>query len=229
MKTVFITGTSRGLGYGHVLHCLQLGFQVIAATRDVEGSKAFTRLKQAHGKRFIPVRLDVASEESTAALGESIADHTLDMVINNAGISHEEDFGSWTAPNFVEHFRVNAIGPALVAQALVPFMAENSKLINVSSGLGSLQLNVNPVHGLDAYAMSKAALNMLTRRLAEKLRPKQVTVVSINPGWVRTAMGGEDAWSTVDDAVANMHETINSLTLEQSGAFLSETGEEVPW
>jgi NAD(P)-dependent dehydrogenase (short-subunit alcohol dehydrogenase family) len=108
-------------------------------------------------------------------------------------------------------------------------MAEGSKLINVSSGMGSLEINVNPENGQDAYAMSKAALNMLTRRLAEKLRPKGIIVVSMSPGWVRTDMGGESAPNSVEDAVASMQTTAEALTLEQSGTFMSEKGRQIPW
>ncbi len=78
-------------------------------------------------------------------------------------------------------------------------------------------------------AMSKAALNMLTRRLAEKLRPRGIIVVSMNPGWVKTDMGGENAPNTVEEAVVNMHKVFEELASEQSGAFLSDTGEEMPW
>ena len=95
--------------------------------------------------------------------------------------------------------------------------------------MGSIELNINPENPLDAYAVSKCALNILSRRLAEKLRPRGITVVSMNPGWVRTDMGGHEAPTTVDEAVDEMTSTIDSINAEDTGKFLASDGSEIPW
>ena len=92
-----------------------------------------------------------------------------------------------------------------------------------------LTLNIGAEGPLDAYAVTKAALNMLTRRLAEKLRAAGITVVAINPGWVRTAMGGPDAPAAVDEAIGQITRTLRDVGLKNSGSFLSATGEVLPW
>ncbi|MGJ8639983.1 MAG: SDR family oxidoreductase [Opitutaceae bacterium] len=229
MKTTLITGADKGLGLGHVQHCLAQGYRVLATSRRPESSSDFADLKTQCGERFLPLRLDMRSDDSIAALGSLLEGITLDLVINNAGISVEEGLGGWTSDSMAAHFRVNATGPALLVQELDPFINEGAKIINVSSGMASLEYNINATAGLDAYAMSKAALNMLSRRLAEKLKPRKVIVVALSPGWVQTAMGGSDAPSTVTEAVESMQKVIASLELAQSGSFLSELGETLPW
>jgi len=229
MKTALITGANRGLGLGHVKYCLQQCWQVIGAARRPEGVAAFEELKQEYGERFEPITLDCGCAESIAGLSELLAGRSLDLVINNAGVCPEENLGAWTAEAFEVTMRVNVTGPALIAQTVLPYMGEGSRLINVSSGMGSLESNVNPGNGFDAYAASKAALNILTLRLAEKLRPRGIVVIAMSPGWVRTDMGGEDAPETVEHAVAKMHMALQGFTLDNSGSFVSETGESIPW
>ena len=229
MKTALITGANRGLGLGHVKYCLQQGYQVIAAARRPESVAAFEALKQEYGERFERIALDCGCAESIAGLDKVLVGRSLDLVINNAGVCHDENLGEWTTGAFEETMRVNVTGPALIAQAALPCMGEGAKLINVSSGMGSLESNINPGNGFDAYAASKAALNILTRRLAEMLRPRGVVVIAMSPGWVRTDMGGEDAPETVEHAVAKMHMALQGFTLDNSGSFVSETGESIPW
>ncbi len=116
-----------------------------------------------------------------------------------------------------------------MAQAVAPRLRPGAKLVNISSGMGSMELNIGAGGPLDAYALTKAALNLLTRQLAEELRAANITVVAINPGWVRTAMGGPDAPTEVDTAVEQIVRTIRELRPEQSGHFLSAMGGMIPW
>ncbi|ADE53519.1 SDR family NAD(P)-dependent oxidoreductase [Coraliomargarita akajimensis] len=229
MKTALITGADKGLGLGHANFLLAQGYRVVATSREPADSDTFQALQARHGDQFVPVRLDVLSDQSISALAATLEGETFDLVINNAGISRIHDLGEWTGDELAAHFRVNATGPALIAQVLEPQLRDGAKLINISSGMASLELNLNAAVGLDAYAMSKAALNMLSRRLAEKLRDRGIIVVALSPGWVQTAMGGAEAPATVEEAVTSMQAAIESLTLEQSGGFLCETGAVLPW
>jgi NAD(P)-dependent dehydrogenase (short-subunit alcohol dehydrogenase family) len=231
MQTVLITGANRGIGSGLVRHYLNAGWQVIGTARVPEDAQLFHSLREDAARPFIPMKLDVGSEASIGRMAAELKGRnlSLDLMVNNAGISVEEAFGEWTADHFIHHFRINSIGPALVAQAVVPFMNEGSKLINISSGMGSLDLNINSGNGLDAYAMSKAALNMLTRRLAEKLKLRDITVAAMNPGWVQTDMGGREALLTVDESVKRLTAAIDAVTPAQSGRFYAEDGGVLPW
>ena len=87
-------------------------------------------------------------------------------------------------------FETNTLGPLMVSQALIPLMQGSGRVVNVSSGMGQLaEMN----GGYPGYRLSKAALNALTRILADELKGTGVKVNSVCPGWVRTDMGGADA------------------------------------
>ena len=229
MKNVLITGANQGLGLGFTRHYVEQGACVVAAARDPGSSEAFPALSDAHGDRFTAVALDAASEASIASAAARLEDLRFDLVINNAGVCPDEPFPSWGAESFANTFAVNATGPALIAQAVAPLMKSGAKLVNISSALGSCELNLSPESGLDAYGASKAALNMITRRLAKKLEPQGVTVVAISPGWVRTRMGGEDAELTVEESVSAVTATIERLDTGHSGSFLTRDGSAIPW
>jgi len=229
MKTVLITGANRGLGLGFTRHYLESGWRVLAAARDPDASAELAELTARFGEMLTLFQLELTSEPSIAAAAADIGDTAFDLVINNAGTLPDEAFGAWTAQAFARAFAVNATGPALVAQAVAPKMKHGSKLVNISSGLGSCGLAIEPGTGLDAYAASKAALNMITARLAAKLEPRGVIVVACDPGWVRTRMGGPDADLSVDESIGAITATIDGLTPADSGRFVSRHGQDVPW
>ena len=229
MQTVLITGANRGLGLGFTRHYLERECCVFACARDWSQSPDSAGLRERFGERFRPVDLDVTDEHAVAALPASLDGAMLDIAINNAGALQDEAFGRWSVATFETALSVNCTGPALVAQALLPLLKKGSLLVNISSGLASNSLNINPETGLDAYAASKSALNMITRRMGAKLGPRGITVVAIDPGWVRTRMGGEEAELSVDESVSDVTGTIEDLGPEQGGLFLSRKGEPLPW
>ena len=229
--SVFVTGANRGIGLGYVKFYLKKGTSVVATSRNPKESTELTSLQKEYPNQLIMVELDVGSQESIEQLTDLLKQvkATFQIAINNAGISLTEEFGSWTMSTFEQHFRINTIGPALVSQAIVPYMGKDSKLIQISSGLGSLEWNINPQMPLDAYAMSKCSLHSLTVRLAEKLREKRIIVVAINPGWVKTDMGGSEAPKKITEVINNITKTVGKLTIKHTGKFLSDQGELIPW
>lgn len=229
MNDVLITGANRGLGLGFTNHYLGQGCRVFATARDPARSTGLADLEAEFGANLTTVPLDLASEASIADAASALTDASLDIVINNAGALVEENFGDWTAETFAQLLTVNTIGPALFAQAVLPAMKDGSKLVNISSGLGSCGLNINPETGMDAYAASKAALNMITARLAAKLEPSGIIVVACDPGWVRTRMGGPEADLSVDESVGAITVTIDGLKPADTGRFLSRHGDDLPW
>lgn len=230
-NSIFITGANRGMGLGYVNFYLKKGLSVVATAKDPQNSIELISLHKEHPKQLLIAELDLEKGESIDRLADLFkkAKATFQIAINNAGISLAEEFGKWIMPTFEQHFRINTIGPALVSQAIVPYMGKDSKLIQISSGLGSLEWNINPQMPLDAYAMSKCSLHSLTVRLAEKLRERQIIVVAINPGWVKTDMGGNEAPMHIAEAINNITETVENLTDKVTGKFLSDQGELIPW
>lgn len=229
MKTILVTGANRGLGLGFTGHYLERGYRVFACARDWSRFEDSTDLPGRFGGRFRPLDLDLGDEHSISALPGLLDGTKLDIVINNAGILHDEPFGRWTAEAFMDSLSVNCIGPALIAQALFPSMSSGSKLVNLSSGLASMGLNINPETGMDAYAASKAALNMVTHRLSSKQEAEGVIVVALDPGWVKTRMGGAEAELTVAESIDAITGTIENVTLADTGQFLNRYGESIPW
>ena len=229
MKTVLITGANRGLGLGFTRHYLGSGCRVFATARNPEDCAEFDALQRKFTDRFTPLKLDTASEASIAALGRTLSGEKLDLLINNAAILAKESFGHWNTESFDLAFRTNVTGPALISQALAPLMKPGGVIVNISSGLASCGLNINPEQSEDAYAASKAALNMITRRLAAKPALADVTVAAFDPGWVKTRMGGEEAELTVDESIGALTASIERLTPGHSGLFFGRGGDELPW
>ena len=229
MKCVLITGANRGIGLGFVRYYLEAGWRVVGTSRYGHGQEIFQALVRQYGNRFSHVDFDASDNCSIRLLGDMLHEYKLDLVINNAAVCSDESFGNWSAETFMDGFRLNAVIPALVAQTVAPLMVRGARLVNVTSGMASLELNINPQNGLDAYAMSKAALNMLTRRLAVKLASQGITVIALSPGWVQTDMGGDEAPLTVEESVASMIRVIDTVTQEQRGGFYTENGGLMPW
>lgn len=230
-STVLITGANRGLGLGFVNYYLNKGWAVIACVRDVEGSIELRLLADRNPENLKIEVLDVSKSSSIDAFSKKFQkeNQKLDIVINNAGIFIEESFGNWTVQAFMDTYQTNSVGVAMFSQAIVPYIQSKGKLINMSSGLGSVALNVNPEMAFEAYAMSKAALNIFTKRLSSKLETKGKIVIALSPGWVQTDMGGKEAPLTIAEATLKMGAVIENLSLNDSGKFLSEDGEVLPW
>lgn len=226
-----VTGADRGIGLGLVGHYLSEGCAVVATTRRVKPGEALAALAQQYPETLTVLPLDASDETSIDAFGRQLESDgvTLDVVINNAGVSLGEPFGEWTAPHFAKHLAVNTVGPGLIVQAIRPLLKSGSVVLNITSGMASAELNIGPDNPLDAYAVSKCGLNILTRRLAEKLRAQGIALIAMSPGWVQTQMGGEEAPTTVKEAVEQVTGTIARLGMEHTGTFIGPEGNPCPW
>ena len=232
MQRVLVTGANRGLGLEFVHQLLMRGARVVAACRQPGRALKLTELAAAHPGHLHVVPLDLDKERSIAGLAHEAGMLTdrLDALINNAGVLVPgERYGELTAKAFAETFATNAIGPLLLTQALTPLLEHGQapRVVNLSSDLGSHADTV--VFNTPSYAISKAALNMVTRLTAAELRARGITVISLNPGWVRTDMGGTRAPLAANESVAAMLAVIDGLKPGDSGRFLDYTGADVAW
>ena len=133
------------------------------------------------------------------------------------------DFASWE-----EVLRVNLLGPAALAEALIENVAasERRTIAMMSSRLGS----ISESSGMTLpYSTSKAALNMLVKGLAATLASRNIIVVALSPGWVRTDMGGEGAPLSPEASVRGLRKVIDGLKPADSGKFFSHDGSAIPW
>jgi NAD(P)-dependent dehydrogenase (short-subunit alcohol dehydrogenase family) len=126
-------------------------------------------------------------------------------------------------------FQVNALGPLLLTRALLPRLreAKGAKVASLGSGLGSIADNTSG--GVYGYRMSKAALSMATRSLAQDLRGDGILAVVLSPGWVQTDMGGPEAPLTVTESAAGLISVLDGLVPAQSGGFFDYRGERLAW
>jgi NAD(P)-dependent dehydrogenase (short-subunit alcohol dehydrogenase family) len=240
MRRVVVTGANRGLGLELVRQLLAAGDEVVGTARQPKKADELNKLVATSGGRGSMVALDATDPASVrdAALHVGERFDTLDLLVNNAGIGMasgqpERASGGPLAElrpePVLEVLQVNAVGPLVVTQALNPLLAAAGRavVVNMSSGLGSLARTTTGRN--IAYAMSKAALNMLTRQLAAELAGQGTVVISLSPGWVATDMGGPAATLQPDESVRGILNVLDGLTPGQSGSFLDHTGATVPW
>ena len=221
---ILVTGANRGIGLELARQYSEAGWQVIGTARKPDAATDLREL----GVRV--VQLDVTDTGSVARLVSELNGQPIDLLINNAGIlaRHnsltETDID--TAANILD---VNVLGPMRVTQALLPNLSagEGKTIINMTSALGSLANNESG--RFYGYRESKAALNMFTRSLANELRDQGFVAVAMNPGWVQTDMGGQNATLTVEQSVNGIRSVIDSLEPEDTGTFRAYSGAREPW
>jgi len=219
-----VTGANRGIGLAFARELSRRDEIVIATARNPAKARELAALK-------VRVEtLDVADTKSVSAFGRSLAGQPIDVLINNAGIGKAgPGIDKLPLEDLETHFRVNAIGPVALTQALLPNLraARRRTVVNLSSGLGSISGNTDG--GWYAYRASKAALNQLTRTMAAELAGESFICISISPGWVRTDMGGSGATLSPEQSVAAMLKVIDRLEPRDTGRFRDHRGKDVPW
>lgn len=234
MTNILISGANRGIGLALTTHFLADGARVFAACRQPAKAQALNELASQHGNLLTVLAMDVTDEASVRQGVTAVTSHTkhLDILINNAGVLHAgETLQNFDAAKMRHTFEVNVIGAMGVVVQCLPLLRQSRqpRILNISSQLGSLQGMVHNNWGTYSYNSSKAALNMLTLKLAHDLRPDGVTAVAIHPGWVQTDMGGPSAPVTPTASAQGIAAIANRLTLADSGKFYIYNGEEHPW
>lgn len=226
MPTALVTGANRGLGLAFVRAYAARGFRVHACCRRPEQAHA---LRAIEGEVTIH-RWDAREPAASRDLADRLAGEAIDHLIACAAIAGPDDSPqALDVPAWFETFLVNCIAPLQLAAALSRHVAQSRerKLIAISSALASI--GDNRTGGLWAYRCSKAALNMAWRNLAIERRGEGIICVLLDPGWVRTDMGGPAAPLSPEESVRGMLAVIDRLRPEDSGRFLSWRGDPCPW
>ncbi|NJM04999.1 SDR family NAD(P)-dependent oxidoreductase [Candidatus Gracilibacteria bacterium] len=156
----------------------------------------------------------------------------LDLLINNAGIlTDHETIANVRASDLQAHFMVNTIAPVLLVQALLPLLHQGQRptIVNISSSFASIGRKSAAMPLRYSYAMSKAALNMFSKTLAGELAVQGIIVAAIHPGWTRTRIGGNEAQFQPAESATAVLATIDQLSMEQTGRFLTWDGRELAW
>jgi NAD(P)-dependent dehydrogenase (short-subunit alcohol dehydrogenase family) len=228
--TILITGSNRGIGLELCKQYVQLGWEVHACCRQPEHSIEISNLASEYSNIEIH-SLDVTNALQITNLAKSLESASIDILINNAGIYGQGDssFGRTDEEKWLECFRVNTIAPLKVMESFVNHVgSSHHKIIaSMSSKMGSMDDNGSG--GCYDYRSSKAALNAVMASAAIDLKPRNIKVAILHPGWVKTDMGGPNAEITTEECVINLREILNNLTLETSGTFFEIDGSTIPW
>ncbi len=238
-KIALITGSNKGIGFEVARQIGRTGATVLVGARNLRAGQQATAKLVAEGVHAQFIAIDLNDRATIQAAADSIADQFghLDILVNNAGIIHPQDgppsTGSLEA--IESTFRTNFFGTIAVTQAMLPLLrkAASARIVNVSSGLGSLTQNGDPNYfGALAkflgYNASKAALNMLTVQLAFELRDTPIKVNSADPGYTATDLNGNRGTQTIPEGAA---EAIRLALLPDNGptGTYSDSKGIVPW
>tara|TARA_Y100001934_G_scaffold143851_1_gene172797 strand:- start:1316 stop:2011 length:696 start_codon:yes stop_codon:yes gene_type:complete len=228
--SVFITGTTRGIGLELVRQFLEAGSKVFATARHPE-SDALQSLKAVHGDELQLLTLDVTNSTEIQAAVTSLAGQPVNLLINNAGLyqSRSDDAESLATETWLQEFHVNAIAPFMVTRALRGNLAaaDDALVAMISSKMGSMADNTSG--GAYSYRSSKAALNAVTVCLAQDLAGDGTRVVALHPGWVRTDMGGANAPVDASQSASGLRKVMTGIDENQNGGFFDYTGAAIPW
>lgn len=226
-----VTGGNRGIGRETARQLARLGHTVLlSARRPADAEQAVADLATEVPGMLLPCRLDVTDADDIRALALRVEEEfgRLDVLVNNAAINYDTAQRAVSADlDEVRHtLETNLFGAWRTVQAFLPLLrrSPHPRVVNVSSESGSLALMSG---GTPAYGVSKAALNALTRKLADELRAERILVNAVCPGWIATDMGGPGG-DPVDQGAAGV---VWAATLPDSGPTggFFRKGEPLAW
>lgn len=229
-KQVLITGANRGIGLEHVRYFASRGVNVFAAVRNLQDAHQLEVFQSILPGVIKIYAYDAISSQSNSTLKDLIGIEPIDLLLANAG-----DFGTDTVlanmntDAFFTQVQVNALAPLKLAETFIENVAlSNAKIIAFQSSImGSTSLNEGG--GFYSYRASKAMLNMFVKNLSIDLKPRNITVIALHPGWVQTRMGGLDAALSVEDSVAGQQRIFETINLENTGTFINYDGQRLEW
>ncbi|THH32793.1 hypothetical protein EUX98_g1382 [Antrodiella citrinella] len=230
--TYLITGSSRGIGLEFVRQLSASPSNVvIASCRTPDKATDLNAIaKEAKGTVHV-VPLDTTSKASISAVEtfvkNIVGEGALDYLLNNAAINPGEDspFGI-DEDDFIKTMTTNVFGPAKLAETLLPYLERSKRpvVMNMTTGLSSIGLDCGPK--CTTYSVSKTALNMLTYKQSKE-KPNIIFYV-VDPGWVKTEMGGEGAFLEPEFSVSHLVKLLHTITVEQSRTLLKYDGSALP-
>ncbi len=219
MTTTLVTGCNRGIGLQLVTQLNARGDNVIGVCRSSNADLDSLGIRVISG-------IDVSDGKSVRQLAAEIGDESIDILINNAGILRRDSFGTLDYDEMVEQYRVNALGPLRITEALAGNLGDGARVAIVSSRVGSIDDNGSG--GNWGYRASKTAVNMIGTNLMHELRPRGISVALLHPGLVATDMTGKQGVSP-EDSARGLLQRIDELNLENSGGFWHAEGYVLPW
>ncbi len=199
-KWTFITGAARGIGRQIAIEMAHLGSNIIGLSRSIDHTKEVEEICCHLGVSFVPVAAELSNLPEFEAMLDQLEQLApqIDFVFNNAGISPPCPDGFWTSRHhdYVSSYLVNTVVPIRICQHLIPPMRQRGfgRVINITSSIQKRPAEM-------AYACSKAALNKFVHDLSPSLDGTGVMITLLDPGWLRTDMGGDSAPHPIESVI----------------------------
>ena len=233
-QTVFITGADKGLGRSLAERFLRGGFRVFAGIYFSDANLKESAEKHPDKLTLIPLDVTDLGLVRQAAERVSTAISALDILINNAAIYPDKPVKPLEGLDFSQnHFQqtmeVNAFGPLRVIQQFLPLLENGQRklIANISSEAGSIGACTRKAEY--SYCMSKSALNMGSKILQNALQPRGYKVLAIQPGWMRTDMGGQEADIHPDEAAEDIFTLLMRPWKPDDEIYMDRFGTTLPW
>lgn len=227
--SILITGSNRGIGLELVKQYADAGWLVLACCRKPEQAVQLKKLQESHSNIDI-YALDVCNIEQAEQLKNKLNERTIDVFINNAGIlgARSNNLNEIDMDEMQTVYQVNAIAPLKMLECFLPLIEKSARkqIVQISSSLASISENHSG--GYYAYRASKAAVNMLMKSAAVELVAKEIKVLMLDPGWVKTDMGGPNADIDVETSVLGLRKMIDTYQHE-TGIFYRYNGVHMRW
>src|SRR5215831_8833780 len=242
MRSVIITGASRGIGLEFARQYLADGYKVYATCHKVAGAEHLMALPSNGRGKIDVMEMDVTNAAQVKAVAKRLSGIPIDVLINNAGTvepifygsgayegNDDPDLRNYDFDAWLELLKTNLLGPARVCGAFVDNLSAGARpvAVNMASTLASIASTWQA--GRYAYRTIKAALNMLTRSVGEWYEKRGIILVSISPSWTRTEMGGPKATNSAEESVKGVRKVIAGLTMADTGKFFNFNGQMLPW
>lgn len=243
MKIALVTGAYKGLGFEWCRQLGKIGYKVILTARNPASANTAAELLKHEGLDIYPMPLDVKNENQIEEIALWVFKYFghIDLIVNNAGIN-PKDYADKTkmakafylealdANEMLDIIHINSIAPLLIVKHFKKLLikSDHPVVVNISSWLGSVSnLTFGGHYG---YVGSKNLLNILNKSMANELRQDKIICINVNPGWVKTDMGGQKAQFSPEQAVTNiLTNIVLNATINDSGKFFNFDGSEHPW
>ncbi len=237
-RVAVVTGANKGIGLEIARQLGREGIVVFVGARDEERGRAAAEKLRAEGIDARALRLDVDDDGSVAAAAAQIEKEAgrLDILVNNAGIAIDDGPPSQVSIEvFRRTYETNVFGVVRMIRALLPLIRKSpaGRIVNMSSGLGSLAQNSDPswpfaAVKLLAYNTSKTAVNAITVQFAYELRETPIKVNAADPGYVATDLNQNQGVRSVEEGAATPVRLATLPADGPTGGYWNDDGP-IPW
>lgn len=223
-NTVCIIGCNRGIGLALTIEYLSHGWTVFGVCRT--SSQALIKLAESNDHLHLIFNIDVTKSESITSLCATLPKECSE-VIHNAGILRGDTVDNANDDEILEQFAVNTLAPLNTLRALKSHLTALKKVGIITSRMGSIGDCSRP--GMLGYRISKAAVNMVGKNLANAWKSDNFMLLLLHPGYVRTDMTNGNGLIDPDESARGLFNLMRTKGSQDSGTFWHTNGNELPW